>query len=228
MGVLGRPEVWYNVRMEKIARLMLPLLAAAAVALHVEAQAPRDFTSRVTWESLRRFAHTNADTVKKPVRGIIVFHHGLGCVDFKPDLKDWEEDYARHGLVALHPHASPWGWMNGVSVKLADALVDCVIKQLKLPADIPVCSAGGSMGGQGALVYARYSKHHVVSVVADCPVCDLAFHETERPDLPRTFAAALATSRTMMRPFARIRPWRSPLPCPTSTISSSIPPPTAR
>jgi acetyl esterase/lipase len=176
--------------MKRIARLVLPLLAAATAVLHVEAQTPRDFTSRVTWENIRNFAHTNADAVKKPVRGIIVFHHGLGCVDFKPDLKDWEEDYARHGLVAIHPHASPWGWMNGVSIKLADALLDCVIAQLKLPADIPVCSAGGSMGGQGALVFARYSRHHVVSAVANCPVCDLVFHETERPDLPRTIAAA--------------------------------------
>ncbi len=79
--------------MKRIASLVLPLLAAATAVLHVEAQTPRDFTSRVTWENIRNFAHTNADAVKKPVRGIIVFHHGLGCVDFKPDLKDWEEDY---------------------------------------------------------------------------------------------------------------------------------------
>lgn len=46
------------------------------------------------------------------------------------------------------------------------------------------------MGGHGALVYARYSRHHVVSVVANCPVCDLEYHEKERTDLPRTIAAA--------------------------------------
>ena len=176
--------------MRKLSNLFLTLAVTSAAALFAETQTPGDFTSRITWQTLRQFAFSNAEDVKKPVRGIVVFHHGLGCAAFDANLQGWEEDYARHGLVALHPHASPWGWMNEVSVKLADALVDCVIAQLKLPADIPVCSAGGSMGGQGALVYARYSKHHVVSVVADCPVCDLAFHETERPDLPRTFAAA--------------------------------------
>ena len=136
------------------------------------------------------FAHCNADSVVKPVRGIVVFHHGLGCNSFDPALTSWEENYARNGIVAIHPHASPWGWMNDTSIKLADTLVDRVIENLKLPADVPVCSAGGSMGGQGALVFARYSKHHVVSVVANCAVCDLVYHETERPDLPRTIAAA--------------------------------------
>ena len=163
---------------------------AAATAAEVPKDAPRDFTSRIRWDNIRQFAHCNADSVRKPVRGIVVFHHGLGCKQFDPNLKGWEEDYARHGIVALHPHASPWGWMNDVSVRLADALVDRVAEHFNLPDDVPVCSAGGSMGGQGALVYARYSRRRVVSVVANCAVCDLAFHETERPDLPRTFAAA--------------------------------------
>ena len=167
-----------------IAVVTLSALTAMA------AEAPRDFTSRVTWAAIRSFAHTNADAVRKPVRGMVVFHHGLNCRDFDPALKDWESDYARQGIVAIHPHSSPWGWMNDTSIRLADALVDCVIVHLGLPPDVPVCSAGGSMGGQGAFVFARYSRHHVVSVVASCPVCDLVYHETERPDLPRTIAAA--------------------------------------
>ncbi len=161
-----------------------------AAAMLCSADAPKDFTSRIRWDNIRQFAHCNADSVKEPVRGIVVFHHGLGCADFNPNLKDWEQNYARNGIVALHPHASPWGWMNDASIKLADALVDRVIEHYKLPADVPVCSAGLSMGGQGALVYARYSRHNVVSVVVNCPVCDLVYHETERPDLPRTIAAA--------------------------------------
>ena len=132
--------------MRKLSNLFLTLVVTGAAALFAETQTPGDFTSRITWQTLRQFAFSNAEDVKKPVRGIVVFHHGLGCAAFNAGLKGWEEDYARHGLVVLHPHASPWGWMNGVSVKLADALVDCVIAQMKLPADIPVCSAGGSMG----------------------------------------------------------------------------------
>ena len=169
----------------------LAFAALTGLCLSVRAaDATHDFTARVKWESIRNFAHVNADAVCKPVRGIVVFHHGLGCVSFDPELKGWEENYARNGIVAIHPHSSPWGWMNDTSIRLTDALVDCVIGRLGLPSDVPVCSAGGSMGGQGAFVFARYSRHRVVSVVASCPVCDLVFHETERPDLPRTIAAA--------------------------------------
>ena len=175
---------------KKLHPYAIVLSICAAIMTFAVNGAPRDFTSRVTWKDIRLFAHTNADAVRGPVRGIVVFHHGLGCNSFDPAMKDWESNYARQGIVAIHPHANPWGWMNDVSVKLADTLIDRVIEHLKLPADVPICSAGGSMGGQGALVFARYSKHCVVSVVANCPVCDLVYHETERPDLPRTIAAA--------------------------------------
>lgn len=155
-----------------------------------------DFTSRITWETLPSFCHSNVADVKVPVRGIVVEHHGLGCVWFNPDGQaGWRSDLAEKGIVIFHPHYNPWCWMNDTAVRLTDRIVDCIIGHFGLEDDTRVCSLGGSMGGLGALVYARYSRRNVVAVVANCPVCDLPYHYTERPDLPRTLADAFADAK---------------------------------
>ena len=59
-----------------------------------------------------------------------------------------------------------------------------------LPADLPIVSTGLSMGGLSALVYMVYARRTPVACVANCPVCDLPYHFTERPDLPRTLYSA--------------------------------------
>ena len=46
------------------------------------------------------------------------------------------------------------------------------------------------MGGLSALVYCAYAKITPCSCVTNCPVCDLVYHYTERPDLPRTLYSA--------------------------------------
>ena len=152
-----------------------------------------DFTSRITWETLSSFCLSNVADVKGPVRGIVVEHHGLGCIWFKPNEgKGWNKDLSEKGIVAFHPHYHPWCWMNDAAVRFTDRIVDCIIEHYGLPKDTKVCSTGGSMGGLGALVYARYSRKNVVAAVANCPVCDLPYHYTERPDLPRTLTTAFA------------------------------------
>ena len=147
--------------MRKLSNLFLTLAVTSVAALFAETRAPGDFTSRITWQTLRQFAFSNAEDVKQPVRGIVVFHHGLGCAAFDADLQGWEEDYARHGLVAIHPHSSPWGWMNGASIKLADALVDCVIAQLKRPKrrDGHVVHRRNGMGWRVDVVWQTWIDH---------------------------------------------------------------------
>ena len=49
------------------------------------------------------------------------------------------------------------------------------------------------MGGLSALVYTAYAKITPVACVANCPVCDLPYHYTERDDLPRTLYSAFST-----------------------------------
>ena len=65
-----------------------------------------------------------------------------------------------------------------------------LIKSFDLPENTPIISSGYSMGGYSALVYTRYSKRTPAACAALCPVCDFAFHYTERDDIPRTIYLA--------------------------------------
>jgi hypothetical protein len=46
------------------------------------------------------------------------------------------------------------------------------------------------MGGYAALLYTRYAKRTVCQCIAKYPVCDLAYHFTEREDVARTMLSA--------------------------------------
>jgi dipeptidyl aminopeptidase/acylaminoacyl peptidase len=83
--------------------------------------------------------------------------------------------------------------MNRQTAAYTDEIIDVLIRQYHLPDDIPIVSTGGSMGGQSALVYMVYAARTPAACVANCPVCDLPFHFTERPDLPRTLYSAFGT-----------------------------------
>lgn len=90
----------------------------------------------------------------------------------------------------LVPYQNPWAWMNKYTVALTDELLDVIFDTYQLPKDTPIVSTGISMGGLSALTYAAYAKRKPVACVSNCPVCDLPYHFTERPDLPRTLYSA--------------------------------------
>ena len=46
------------------------------------------------------------------------------------------------------------------------------------------------MGGCSSLLCTRYARRKVAACLANCPVCDAAFHFNARPDLPKTFGHA--------------------------------------
>lgn len=101
--------------------------------------------------------------------------------------------YAEKGILLLVPYQNPWAWMNRQTVDFTDELIDVLVKAYDLPTGIPIVSTGGSMGGLSALVYTAYAARTPVACVANCPVCDLPYHYTERPDLPRTLYSAFGT-----------------------------------
>ena len=80
--------------------------------------------------------------------------------------------------------------MNKQAVDYTDEILDVLIEKYDLT-DPKIVSSGGSMGGFSALLYTLNAKHTPVACVADCPVCDLVYHFTERVDLPRTIYSAL-------------------------------------
>ena len=159
-------------------------------------------------ENPERFAYANRPPHGTSARGIVVDFMGLGNQwQAKPDDPPKGAAIAASGAVYVVPYLDPWNWMNAAAVAQTDFVLDLVKEAAGLPADAPVVSTGGSMGGLCALVWPRYTRHRVVAVAANCPVCDLPFHYTERPDLPRTLRAAFGAEPD----FAAALRSRSPL-----------------
>jgi len=144
----------------------------------------------ITIENLRNFAYCNNNICKKPIKGIAISFFGLG-VD-KMYFEDTAEGYrfGDDGILYVVPYQNPWCWQNEQNVAYTDEILDVLFKEYDLPEDLPIVSEGGSMGGLLALDYMIYSKRRPVACVANCPVCDLPYHYTERADLPRTLYSA--------------------------------------
>lgn len=144
----------------------------------------------ITAENFRSFAYANDAIVTRPIRGIALDFFGLGGASMFWDETDAGKFYAEHGILLIVPYNNPWAWMNRQAVAYTDELVDVMMSKYDLPDSTPIVSTGGSMGGLSALVYTAYAKRTPKACVANCPVCDLPYHFTERPDLPRTLYSA--------------------------------------
>ena len=137
------------------------------------------------------FAYTNGRFLRETPKALVLSFHGLNNTSMITDHADFPLTCAEKGVLFAAPYDNPWSWMNDVAVRTVDAIVDALLKKYALD-DLPVVSTGGSMGGLSALIYARYSHHAIKACAAKYPVCDLPYHFTERPDLPRTIVSALA------------------------------------
>ena len=147
----------------------------------------------ITYDTLRSFAYSNDKICTGPIRGITVSFFGLGGASMFSDDTAEGKFFAEHNIVYIIPYANPWAWMNRQTAAYTDEIIDVLIRHNNLPDNIPIVSTGGSMGGQSALVYMVYAARTPAACVANCPVCDLPFHFTERPDLPRTLYSAFGT-----------------------------------
>ena len=141
-------------------------------------------------ENLSSFAYCNHRICKKPIKGIAISFFGLGdATMFNEETEDGIK-FAEQGILYVIPYQNPWAWQNEQNVAYTDEIVNLLFEEYDLPADLPIVSTGGSMGGLSALVYMVHAKRTPVACVANCPVCDLPYHFTERPDLPRTLYSA--------------------------------------
>jgi len=141
-------------------------------------------------DKMRQVAWIGDEWVKGPIRGVVLSFHGLGAPGVKTQPSTEELGWAQAGGLVVFPYYGPWSWMNRQARSLVDETVDAVYATFKLSKRIPLISTGGSMGGCSALLYTRYAKRPVSACFANFPVCDTAFHFSERPDLPRTFHSA--------------------------------------
>ena len=128
--------------------------------------------------------------VSHPIKGVILTFHGLGAPEVKTQPNQEEKIWAENGYLVIMPYYGPWSWMNRQARDMVNKIVDAVYEEYKLSDDIPLLTHGGSMGGFSAILYCRYAQHPIAACIANCPVTDIKFHFTERPDLPRTFRNA--------------------------------------
>jgi len=148
----------------------------------------------ISYDTLRLFAYSNDKLCNHPIKGIVLDFFGLGGQHMFDEDTPLGTELAKENIILLIPYNNPWAWMNTQAVQYTDEIVTIILEQYCLDEHIPIVSTGGSMGGLSALVYTRYAVHTPVACVAVCPVCDLPYHYTERPDLPRTLYSAFCNS----------------------------------
>lgn len=149
-------------------------------------------TPSIRPETVEQFAFTNAHFLQSQPKALVLVFHGLNNTQLRTEPNEFELLCASRGVLTLFPYYGPWSWMNMASVRYVDDVADAARIRYQLPEDAPVISTGGSMGGLSALIYTRYARRTPTACFANCPVCDLPFHATERPDLPRTVYLAFA------------------------------------
>lgn len=147
----------------------------------------------ITPENLDSFAYVNFASLTGAPRGLVLEFMGLGGSWMSDGTgKPLGTRLGSEGILYAIPYLDPWNWMDPAAVRETDEIVDAIFERVGL-SSLPVVSSGGSMGGLCCLTYARYAARPVSAVVANCPVCDLPYHYTERPDLPRTLYAAFSS-----------------------------------
>ena len=141
-------------------------------------------------QSIKQVAWVGDDFLQGPIRGVVLEFHGLGggC-KWDPDMVDMA--WAKAGGLVVHPYYGPWSWMNRPARAFVDELVDAIYAAYGLADSVPLISTGGSMGGQGTLLYTRYARRPIKACLALFPVCDLVYHFGERADLPPTILYAM-------------------------------------
>ena len=165
-----------------------------------------DAADRITWDNLDDYACGNYREVAAPVGGIVIQHPWFRQKERSPSDWNLRKLCTSAHVLYVHTKADPCGWMNDAEIAFADGVLDALIARFALPTNVPVVSCGRSMGGQGALVFARYSRHNVVAVAANCPPCDLVYHYSERPELPAALEYAFGAGADVKKRLERYSP----------------------
>jgi pimeloyl-ACP methyl ester carboxylesterase len=138
-------------------------------------------------DNLPSFAYAAEEYLPGPQPwALCVTFPGLGSTEMRSTLDIPDIKTARRGVLFVYPFVNPWSWMNSKTVRFVDEIIDVVTAKFNLRSDCRLILRGGSMGGYSALAHSMFSRHKPEAVMALCPVTDLFFHLTERPDLPRS------------------------------------------
>ena len=145
----------------------------------------------ITYENLRKYTYSNDHLIKGEIKGLCVEFNGLNATRMLDEDPIRAVKCAENGILFINPYLNPWNWMNDRAIETTDHIISVLSEHFGMD-DLPVVSTGGSMGGQCSLIFARYSEHRIVSVVSNCPVCDMEYHYVERFDTEHSIADAYA------------------------------------
>lgn len=150
-------------------------------------------------DTVKLYANTNEAFLAGKGKGIILELPGLGggsCMGGSMDLQEYcaphAKNFAENGIVLAYLFPGPWSWGNRGAVRMADAVVAALAEKYTLGKEFPLLVSGGSMGGQGSLLYAAETRFRLRGVAAACPCVDIPALFHVRPEFPRTFLSAIA------------------------------------
>ena len=150
-------------------------------------------------DTVTLYANTNETFLNGQVKGIILELPGLGggsCMGGSMDRQEYSaphaKNFAENGIVLAYLFPGPWSWGNRGAVRIADAVVAALAEKYGLGKEFPLLVSGGSMGGQGALMYAAETRYSLCGVAVACPCTDIPALFYVRPEFPRTFISAVA------------------------------------
>lgn len=143
----------------------------------------------INYDNLRQFAYSNDKLIKGEINGIVLNFSGCSVYTMYDTDTHLGEFYAKHGVIFIIPYYNPWSWMNEPAVNLIDEILDVIFEKYKLT-NVPIASTGGSMGGQGAIIYMARAKRTPEICIANCPNCDLVFGFKNNHNHARTLYSA--------------------------------------
>lgn len=145
----------------------------------------------INYENLRKFAYCNDHLIKGEIKGVVLNFSGCSIYTVYDTDTPLGKFYAEYGVIFIIPYYNPWACMNEPTVRFVDEIVDVIFEHYNLT-DTPIASTGGSMGGQGALVYTARAKRTPEICIANCPVCDYHWHAKTKFNVPRVVYSAFA------------------------------------
>lgn len=162
------------------------------------------------------YARTNASMLSARPRAVVLEFPGLGggsCLGGSMDIGPYEGEYAarmaENDVLLVYLFSGPWSWMQKGSIRITDLVVDAIFKKYALDELTPVLVSGGSMGGQGAIMYAARSRHKekIRAIAAACPCFDLTDCIFSDPIFPRAFVLGAADQQcSLMEALENLSP----------------------
>lgn len=147
------------------------------------------------------YCNSNESLLKCRPEAVVLEFPGLGgnsCLGGVMDMGEYTGEYAselaENGMLLLYMFPGPWSWMNEGSVRITDLVLDAVYDKFGLDCNVPVIPTGGSMGGQGAIIFAAESRYRerIRGIAAACPCYDVPEAVFKLDIFPRTFISAVA------------------------------------